>query len=165
MYKTKSVFVNLNCSFSVRPRLPYDWKTPFGYLVTVVVFLSASTFGGFLGVTATVCLSIGFSWLLIAFADSIVNDVIKLNATNGKYAEMKKLLKSIVEDLSDMKQLSSHMMKIEPNRTFEFAISTWFPNSDSLAHSMQCSNSTSRVCSYGRCSRFVAHLCFRIGTS
>lgn len=115
-----------------------------------------STFGGFLGITATVCLCIGFSWLLIAFADSIISNVNDLNATNGQQIEMKKLLKSIVEDLSDIKQLSSDMIKIDTKCLSKFTISTWFPNSDSLAHSMQFSNSTSRICFYGRFSRFVA---------
>lgn len=87
-------------------RLPFDWKTPLGYSLANI-FLSVSLFGQFLGTIATVCLSAGFSWLLISFAESITNDVKNLKCKrtrNRKLVEMQKMLRNIIVDLSDMKQ-------------------------------------------------------------
>ena len=91
------------------PRLPFNWKTPIGYLIALI-FIDVAVFGAFLGIMATVALSASFSCLLISFAESIENDVNSLNAMSAKCGEnivqMKKLFKNIIEDLSDMKQLS-----------------------------------------------------------
>lgn len=110
----KLLLLTRNCCYlshalSIDSRLPFSTKAPCGYLIAIT-FLYVSAFGNFLGIIATICLSVGFSWLLISFAESITNDVNILNAMNGRcvenHVEMKKFFKIIIEDFSDMKQLS-----------------------------------------------------------
>lgn len=114
-------------------RLPFDWKNPFGYLIATI-FLFVSLFGQFLGIIATVCLSAGFSWLLISFAESITNDVKNLKCKrtrtrNAKFVEMQKQLINIIVDLSNMKQFSWDKIKRfeeKSNFLFFFFQFCWF---------------------------------------
>lgn len=63
-------------------RLPYNWKTPLGYLITLV-FQAVAAISTFLSFIPTICLLCGSCFLIIAFVDDISNDLDILNNIDG----------------------------------------------------------------------------------
>lgn len=96
------------CAFE---RMPFSWKTPLGYLIT----LSFEFFGGCFG-TISLCaffpLLIGSCLLFKTFVEDITSDLHPLNVDhkrtwNGDHAKnMKMILCSVVQHHSDLTQLS-----------------------------------------------------------
>lgn len=93
-------------------RIPFNWKTSFGYL-GVFIFIYASLFGSLLCLIPVLCLSCGSDWLLESLANDITNDVNDFNELTKKpnknrRKKMKNLLerfRTILQDFSDIKEL------------------------------------------------------------
>lgn len=75
-----------------------------------LVFFSTTTFTVAFTVQPAMCLGIGFCQLIISFIDDITNDVHVLNEFDPKMnecqSEMKNHFWNLVEDFSNVKQLS-----------------------------------------------------------
>lgn len=96
--------------------LPYDWKTPFGYMVTCL-FMYATLFSAILCITPVLCLSCGSFWLLDSSIDAISNDLNEFNESNGKNIKnendrksLNELFYIILQDFSELKQLRSDFL-------------------------------------------------------
>lgn len=102
------------CSCFFRFRLPFNWRTPLGYLMALIL-QAASTYVTLLSVSPSIILLVGSCWILILFIHDITNDLSKLSAikhdqllssgknTNGK---IKRRFCKIVRNFSDVKELS-----------------------------------------------------------
>lgn len=91
-------------------RLPFDWRTPFGYLVAIA-FEFVSIFGIFSNAAPSACFAIGASIWMNAFLTGIAQNVNDLNAMNynpkhKNFKEMKKRFSDIIQDFSDVKEFS-----------------------------------------------------------
>lgn len=90
-------------------RLPFNWRTPFGYLIALCIECMA-VFSIILTTIPLVCFFIGSCWLCIAFAKDITNDLSLWNlgglTSNQSHLKCKMKLCRIVEIHSDVKQLS-----------------------------------------------------------
>ena len=126
-------------------RLPYNWKTPFGYLITLAAE-SASTHSALFCTSPIVSFFGGWAWLAICSLKDISNDLPELivgKGTHGRRKEMKKRFCSIILFYSDAKQLSealkspihfineldlicSHRFLAEFSKINEFIISSVF---------------------------------------
>lgn len=87
--------------------MPFNWKTPHGY--AIAIFLNfASALSIVLSVLPNACYSIGSHWLSVTFIDDVINDFHILNSKKFKRRnkEIKQLLIKIIDDVSDLKQLS-----------------------------------------------------------
>lgn len=90
-------------------RVPYSWKTPYGYffmLVTAAIDCFCTTSA----CTATICLIIGSSWVLITVAKDITNKLVHLStiidSSNTNERQINKQFYKIVELFSNLKELS-----------------------------------------------------------
>lgn len=143
-------------------RLPFNWKSPFGYAL-LIIFLIQSAFVELSVIVPTVCLAVG-SICLVSFLNGMIYD--ELVAFNESMARRKmnrnkthKLLYDIIQDSAESKQFRVQqcfifcisMQQHRQKRTFRFLFS------DLLAHSMASWLLTYRFCFCGRFSlcRFV----------
>lgn len=82
---------------------------PFGYLIAIIL-IYVSAFISFYCIIPTICVVIGSSCLIQVFIERLVNDVNNLNElakmADEKHNEMIELFHKIVQDFSDVKQLS-----------------------------------------------------------
>ena len=115
--------------FSLIHRLPFEWKTPHGYLMALLVeSIMAFTVGSI--IVPPVCFFIGSyfhrqiylitnlhrslyfigsCFIIMAFVSDIAPVILHLNInrrSSGKHREIKKHFYNIIEDVSDAKQLS-----------------------------------------------------------
>lgn len=88
-------------------RLPFDWKTPFGY-VLASVFFAGAIYCLLFGIIPVVCLFVGSCWLFISFAKDMTNEISKLNASakTKNYRELKKRFPKLIQMHVDVKKLS-----------------------------------------------------------
>lgn len=88
-------------------RLPFDWKTPSGYLLASIFFAGA-IFCLLFGFIPLPCLFVGSCWLFICFATDMKNELKKLNvsAKNKNYRELTQRFSKLIEMHVDVKQLS-----------------------------------------------------------
>ena len=100
--KYKSLIVPL--SFE---RLPFDWKTPFGYLLAI----SAQAAGYFCicsNAPPVIGYMIGSCWLFISFIEDITTEFLLLNSSeassNQNDKEFKENFCNIIQLYSDVKQ-------------------------------------------------------------
>lgn len=95
--------------------LPFDWKTPCGYLMASIFILTAAAVT-LLFVVPISCFVIGFAWIAIAFVKQGISNVHNLNEiTRNSNANHFLLLHSfgnIVQDFSDIKELSANLASI-----------------------------------------------------
>lgn len=96
-------------SFLLAPRLPFNWKTPFGYLAVSIIFM-ASTYTSVSSCIPTVCLAVGSGLMGISNATVITSQVTELHELSKKSQKnakkMNLLLCEIVQNFSDAIQLS-----------------------------------------------------------
>lgn len=109
-----SVIMSINrkkkiiCSFIER-RYPFDWKTPYGYLVAWLLQCVGSTTNGMIYVHF-LYLVFGSSWFFIFIADDITMDMAAFNidakteTSNENHTELKKRFSDIVQVYLDAKQ-------------------------------------------------------------
>lgn len=104
--RTEFIYTIINGLFS---RLPFNWQTPFGYLIALVAQGIAAICTLFSG-TLTMSLLVGSCWLFIIIVDDIANDLPKLDS--GDYSSQRRRAKvikyfcNILECYADLKQLS-----------------------------------------------------------
>lgn len=131
-------------------RLPFDWKTPFGYLIALLAEFATVHSSSFL-FSPVASFFIGSAWLLICFIQDITSDLADLNVITTSIqslTEMKKRLCYIVGFYSDKKQLNANPMNLFLTIEFNlFAFTDW---SMSSAKSM---NLLYFLCSCGHCYR------------
>lgn len=106
---------HLGLFFILFSRLPFNWNTnPIGYFVAllfVLMTMSATLFC----VVPFLCFIIGFTWITIAFVNQITENVHNLNKMNQNQSKSKTtnydlmidLFENVIQDISDMKQLSA----------------------------------------------------------
>ncbi|XP_055306350.1 odorant receptor 94a-like [Sitodiplosis mosellana] len=86
--------------------LPFDWRTPIGYLIAYL-----GQFGTFFGILTlccpAVCLYVGFCWLSMSFVRDIEQELSQLNESNNKesLSHFHQRLKKIIQFHTDAKEL------------------------------------------------------------
>lgn len=90
-------------------RLPFDWKTPLGYFIAMVIFAEVTFYILCCGVIG-VCLLVGSCWLIQAVVQDISQDQNDFNVSKKKWnqnrMEMKITFNNFIDDFSHAKQLS-----------------------------------------------------------
>lgn len=89
-------------------RVPFNWKTPLGYLLVLAFY----GYGMLCVVTLalpTMCLLMGTCWLFVAFAKDLTNDLHFLNInlpSNSNSLQLRGHLCKLIQLYSDIKELS-----------------------------------------------------------
>lgn len=94
--------------FRLFSRLPFNWTTPFGYLVAYSI-LCVTVFCSYYCTYLVTCFLIGICWLSIKCVEDITNDLRALSFSKGtkdSHQKLKRSLINIVQMHSDVKQLS-----------------------------------------------------------
>lgn len=99
----------LTCISLSLHRIPFDWKTPFGYLA-VWIFMYASLLSATFCITPILCLSFGSAWLVQSFANAITSDLNEFNdlieKSNKHHCNsLNKHFCTIIQDFSELKKL------------------------------------------------------------
>lgn len=101
--------------FALYLRVPFNWRTPFGYLLYAVFFIA----GGLtisMSATATISFCIGSFMLVISFVEDATNDLTSLNVEENSKSydiDVKIRFHSAVRAYSDLKELSVIFSLIE----------------------------------------------------
>lgn len=134
-------------------RLPFDWDTPFGYLMAVG-FEYILFFSFFSMLIPDLCLTFGTSWLFDAYIDEIIR---KLNVlSNGSQADgedptvnhrdMRAIFCDVIQEISQVKEFSSVRRSNSFFETYSTEIECL---SDLLAHTINATNSIQLLYSFG----------------
>lgn len=88
----------LHTSYLCALRIPFDWKTPFGYLIVAI----CETIGAFYTTIFCACnlgFAIAFCWIILAFARDIYFKLIALNKYHKNIADRNdsKLIKNLIQ--------------------------------------------------------------------
>lgn len=89
-------------------RLPFDWKTPHGYLIALILESIVSFTAGSI-VVPPVCFVIGACLLITTFVNNIAAEVPHLNVnkrSDGKNQALKSHFCNVIRDIADAKQFS-----------------------------------------------------------
>lgn len=104
-FKTKTIFH----FFFLQKRLPFNWKTPIGYALSIV-FVMLITKCVFICVMPTLCFTLGCGMLTKAFIEHLITDFNMFNKKIRKHPDHLKQLKqdfcSIARTFSELKELS-----------------------------------------------------------
>lgn len=141
LWPSSSINIFLAFVFSLQIfRLPFNWKTPFGYVIAVI-FISAACFATLYVLTLTLSFYASSCWLFIFYVKDISNDVSFLavgGQSNRCHRKMKERFCKIVQLNSIVKQLSE-IKKID--QTTEIYIYYFnFVLADLLMSSMESMN-------------------------
>lgn len=73
-----------------------------------------SEFATTFSILPTICIAIGSYWLVVAVVKDIINDYCVLNekVLDPHVDEMKEIFNKVVQDISDVKQLSYHVQSV-----------------------------------------------------
>lgn len=150
-YEVKRVEKTIcNLSFPIQ-RLPFNWRTPFGYLMALICETCAFICMVCMG-SPCVGIFIGSCWLLTAFMKDITYDLSNLSADVKLKRSKQKInaqFTSIVQDFSDAIQLSGINFLYSSGTSIESSnlhlgwlrISAWTRNLSSRSCSCGCSAS------------------------
>lgn len=102
-------------------RLPFNWRTPIGYLIALAAECTAINSATF-GFTPVISFFVGSGWFVIGIVKDITNDLGELNVRKAPNNKRKKELKEkfcyILRFYSDARELSTfHWMKNCFNRS------------------------------------------------
>lgn len=160
----KNVVDSIDCFFFLKKRLPFDWRTPFGYLIALFIECMA-VFSIIQTTIPLTCFFIGSCWILAAFAKDITSDLSGWNVGRllGQRPAIDKMrLCHIVQIHSDTKQLSvektfnsSILLETKKKITIIF-------HSDSLVHSIKSMNSWYQAYFCGFCRIFSSYISWYI---
>lgn len=93
-----------------RSRLPFNWKTPLGYSMAMIIFAEATYYLLFCGVLM-VCLLVGCSGITQTIVRDISNDVAAFNVSkkqwNQNRMELNTKFNHFIDNYATAKQLSS----------------------------------------------------------
>lgn len=93
-------------------RLPFNWKTPFGYLIALMMQAVASYFT-LLSTASTLCLLVGLCLLFIAFVEDLANDLNALSITeipNKKHEKLMEDFHNSMQHYSQVKELRAEFL-------------------------------------------------------
>lgn len=85
-------------------RLPFDWKTLPGYIITLFVQYTYTSVVC-LSMYPTFCFFLGSCWLIKSFVNDITNELIDFNTIENRYKARQMFCKTM-QNMSDVKQLS-----------------------------------------------------------
>lgn len=87
-------------------RLPFSWKTPLGYAIAFLLECM-STFAIAYSILPPACFALGSYLLVVAAIKAITKDfqILCEKIPHGNHQELKKLLCSLIENISNIKQL------------------------------------------------------------
>lgn len=143
-------YINQNIPFSFA-RLPFNWKTPFGYFIAMVIFAEVTFYILCCGVIG-VCLLVGSCWLIQTIVQDISHDVNDFNVSKKKWnqnrMEMKIKFNNFIDDFSYAKQLSGKRNQFSSVKNIFHNLI--FLHLDLLRLSMKFSTSFSQPYSFGR---------------
>lgn len=89
-------------------RLPFDWKTPYGYMIVACMKVAASFSATFIA-TVFICLMIGSCWSIKLHIKATTYNVSMLKMGKKSFKNVqkcKKRISTIVQDFIETKQLS-----------------------------------------------------------
>lgn len=145
----------LKCSLSPSSRLPFNWKTPFGYVIAMIIFAEVTFYILCCGVIG-VCLLFGSCWLIQSIVQDIAHDMNALDVPKKKWQqnrmEMRIMFNNLIDDFSHAKELSgkrANTLSCSVSKN-NFYILTVL-HLDSLRLSMKFLPSFSPPYSFGRC--------------
>lgn len=95
-------------------RLPFNWRTPHGYLIALSIesiVITCIIFSSF----PHICFFIGSCWSISSFMDDIHSDLAVLIVTKKRLnrndeKKFKQTISNIVQDVTDAKELSSNFI-------------------------------------------------------
>lgn len=142
-------------------RLPYEWKTPFRYLITMI-FEFAGFFATVSAVVPTLSFFIGSCWLLTSIAKDIPTDLSFLAVTHDTHSDISLVtiyqrFFTALQCFSDVKQLSSLLQSSVYILALQFIDSLFLDWSMILKEFI---NLSSLPYSYGQF-RIIVVLCWR----
>lgn len=90
-------------------RMPFDWRTPLGYLIVLALESFVVSSIGFTNMPL-ICFIVGSCWLINSLVKDIANDLIDFNVSKKNEVRMKakENLCYIVQNFADIKQLSEN---------------------------------------------------------
>lgn len=90
-------------------RMPFDWRTPLGYLIVLALESFVVSSIGFTNMPL-ICFIVGSCWLINSLVKDIANDLIDFNVSKKNEVRMKakENLCHIVQNFADIKQLSEN---------------------------------------------------------
>lgn len=92
-------------------RLPFNWKTPLGFLIAICFEYYNTYFGGVF-LFSIACFLVGACFLLKLFIEDITNDLrlgfstVDVAPTNENMQNFRRILRNIVQDISHVKKFS-----------------------------------------------------------
>lgn len=89
--------------------MPFNWKTPLGYVIALMTQGVASYFT-LLSTASTLCLLVGICLLLIAFVEDLANDLNVLSISelpNDRHSKLLEDFRNSMQLYSQVKQLSA----------------------------------------------------------
>ena len=92
-------------------RLPFDWKTPFGYVIATI-FITIATFAVLYALTLTLSFYASSCFLFNSFAKDITNNLsvlIVVEQSHRSHRHLKEYLCKIIQLNSNVKQLSKNL--------------------------------------------------------
>lgn len=101
--------------------IPFSWESPYGYFL-LLIFSAIDCFCSTTACTATICLFIGSSYVLITVAEDITNDLDHLNSidsTNPNERQINKKFTDIVRLYASLEELSDNFIWW-PNQGWKF---------------------------------------------
>lgn len=101
------IFSHICIAFS---RLPFNWRTPIGFAVALLGSYIA-IYAVLLSIGPILSFFIGACWFIVVFAKDVTNDLSQFNAAELRllsHAELKKRFTLVIQQLSDVKQLSKN---------------------------------------------------------
>lgn len=109
-------------------RLPFNWKTPLGYLIALLALALAAYFT-LVCATSNLCLLGGSCRLFISFIDDISQDLSVLNKFKSENRCGKDVLKcycNIIQTYEDVKQLSAYFDSCFSSEPSYYLVVLWF---------------------------------------
>lgn len=142
---------NLYWFYRLVCRLPFNWKTPVGYPIALI-YQIVLAYPSFFHLAPILSFAIGLVRIFIAMIDDISNDLHRLNEmsqqiskTTKNHQQMKTLFAKIINDFSDVKQLSWIFFKYQWLEMTQF----WIHFVDAPPNSTIFTSSVSSIYSYG----------------
>lgn len=126
LYKKSSILLEFLLSLFLSPRMPFNWKTPFGYLIALLSETAAMLSAHFM-ILPIVCFVVGSYCLSISiFKDITKSDfhILSDKISNGNHIEMNELMYNFMQKFSQVKQLSWFILSFHRpiNAKFSFIL-------------------------------------------
>lgn len=117
--------MNTAMQFCFLFRVPFDWRTPFGYLLLILIY-EVGCFGICFSCATSISFIIGSPWLFVVIAKDITADLKHLDTNDQQQIHAR--LRNIIHHFSDLKELSRHFIDLRwriatrKNKCFIFSV-------------------------------------------